>query len=268
MFCGAAVPAAGAGRHCPPQLARPPAGLAAAATLAPPAALSDPLAKPAPAWQPIPARQVEAQAFAWLKARHADAEATAKAAAIWRDVPSPASEDELLVRVARTFALIDANAAKLLAMCSLPRAQLVVPGEPWLRGGGAPPFFANNLRLLFASWLAHESLYDEAKEQLDGLAPADVVAPASLLFYQSVVYHALLNKESGLKSIDAAAARRRAEPAALRRAGPADAGRPRGARGRHARPRRPADGRHPAPAGPWPGRAGGPQGRGRRHRLA
>ena len=26
--------------------------------------------------------------------------------------------------------------------------------------------------------------------------------PASLLFYQSVVYHALLNKESGLKSID------------------------------------------------------------------
>ena len=29
-----------------------------------------------------------------------------------------------------------------------------------------------------------------------------MVAPASLLFHQSVVYHALLNKESGLKSID------------------------------------------------------------------
>ena len=48
----------------------------------------------------------------------------------------------------------------------------------------------------------HESLFDEALEQLSGLTPGDVVAPASLLFYQSVVYHALLNKESGLKSID------------------------------------------------------------------
>jgi hypothetical protein len=45
-------------------------------------------------------------------------------------------------------------------------------------------------------------LFDEAQEQLAGLTPADVVAPASLLFYQSVVNHALLNRESGLKSID------------------------------------------------------------------
>jgi hypothetical protein len=163
---------------------------------------SDPLAKPAPAWQPVSARQAELQAFAWLKARNADADATARAQAIWRHLPSPASEDELLVAVARTFALTDANAARLLTMCSQPRAHLVVPAEPWLRGGGAPPFFASNLRLLYASWLAHESLFDEAKEQLDGLTPADVVAPASLLFYQSVVFHALLNKESGLKSID------------------------------------------------------------------
>ena len=54
---------------------------------------------------------------------------------------------------------------------------------------------------MYASWLVHESLYDEALEQLSGLAPGDVVAPAALLFHQSVVYHALLNKESGLKSI-------------------------------------------------------------------
>ena len=137
-----------------------------------------------------------------MKARKADAEAVAKAEAIWRDLPTPASEDELSTRVARTFALTDANAARLLAMCSQPRAQLVIPPEPWLRDRSAPPFFTNNLRLLYASWLAHESLFDEAKDQLADLSPADVVAPASLLFYQSVVYHALLNKESGLKSID------------------------------------------------------------------
>ena len=58
----------------------------------------------------------------------------------------------------------------------------------------------------------HESLFDEAQEQLSGLTPADVVAPASLLFYQSVVYHALLNKESGLKSIDELLAGAEASP--------------------------------------------------------
>jgi hypothetical protein len=55
---------------------------------------------------------------------------------------------------------------------------------------------------MYGCWLVHESLYDEAQEQLSGLTAADVVAPASLLFYQSAVSHALLNKESGLKSLD------------------------------------------------------------------
>jgi hypothetical protein len=108
----------------------------------------------------------------------------------------------LLVRLARTFAMVNPNAAKLVTMCSAPRGQLIIPTQPWLRDGSAPPLFANNLRLLFARWLVEQSLFDEALEQVSGLTPGDVVAPASLLFYQSVVYHALLNKESGLKSID------------------------------------------------------------------
>jgi hypothetical protein len=140
--------------------------------------------------------------FAWLDAKKVDAATRAKAEALWSDVPAQASEDELLVRLARTFAWIDPNAAKLVALCSQPRSQLVVPSQAWLADGGAPTLFAANLRLLYARWLVHASLFDEAQEQLSGLTPGDVVAPASLLFYQSVVYHALLNKESGLKSIE------------------------------------------------------------------
>jgi hypothetical protein len=89
-----------------------------------------------------------------------------------------------------------------MALCSEPRSQLVVPSQPWLRDASLPPLFTNNLRLLFGRWLIEASLYDEALEQLSDLTPRDVVAPASLLFHQSVVYHALLNKESGLRSID------------------------------------------------------------------
>jgi len=89
-----------------------------------------------------------------------------------------------------------------VALCREPRTQPVVPNQAWLGEKNVPPLLAANMRLYFAAWLIHESLFDEAAEQLSGIAPADVAAPATLLFYQSVVYHAMLNKESGLKSID------------------------------------------------------------------
>jgi hypothetical protein len=158
--------------------------------------------KSAPTWQPPRGVEVKAEALAWLDATKPAADVRGKADAIWSGLAARAAEDDLLVRLARTFALVNHDAAKLVALCSEPRSQLAVPPERWLRDGGAAPLVTNNLRLLFARWLVEQSLYDEAMEQLAGLKPSDVVAPASLLFYQSVVYHALLNKESGLKSID------------------------------------------------------------------
>ncbi|MFZ1935058.1 MAG: hypothetical protein WBL72_25105 [Thermoguttaceae bacterium] len=161
-----------------------------------------PAAKSAPAWQPSRAAEVKAEALAWLDAAKAAADVRAQADAIWTGLSAKASEDDLLIRLARTFALANPKAAKLVAICSEPRGQLLIPPQPWLRDGRLPPLMTNNLRLLFARWLVEQSLYDEALEQLSNLNPRDVVAPASLLFYRSVVYHALLNKESGLKSID------------------------------------------------------------------
>jgi hypothetical protein len=162
----------------------------------------DPLAQPAAAWQPRTAEAVKAQVFAALTAKHADAAAIAKAEAVWKSIPSPAAEDDLLLAVAQTYATVSPEAAKLVSRCGRPRDQLLAPSEAWLRGGGIPPVFANNLRLFYAQWLVHESLYDEALEQLASLTPADVAAPASLLFYQGVVYRALLDRDAGLRSID------------------------------------------------------------------
>ena len=154
------------------------------------------------AWQAPSAQDVRSQVFAWLDAKNVDAAARARIGSLWSDVPPVASEEELLVRLAHSYALLNTEAAELVSMCSQPRGRLVVPAACWLRDGNEPGLFAANLRLLYARWLVHESLFDEAQEQLSGLTPSDVVAPASLLFYQSVVSHALLNKESGLKSIE------------------------------------------------------------------
>jgi len=174
-----------------------------AVVLAAPAGAQSPVALGQPAtWrQPQPA-QVKAEALAWLESKKVDAATRAKAETLWTGLPSPATEDELLARLAGTFALADAGAAKLVSLCAEARRPLTIPDQPWLRDQSAPTLFTANLRLLYARWLVHESLFDEAQEQLSGLTPGAVVAPASLLFYQSVVDHALLNTESGLKSIE------------------------------------------------------------------
>jgi hypothetical protein len=161
-------------------------------------------ASQAPQWRKAPsADSVKSGALQWLAEKKTDRSIRAKAEDIWASVPAHVKEEELLERLADTFALADANAEKLVALCSQSRAGLVLPEQKWLVAPGTPPLVACNMRLFYARWLAQESLYEEAREQISGLAPSDVVAPAALLFYQSVVYHRLLDKQSGLKTLDA-----------------------------------------------------------------
>jgi len=99
------------------------------------------------------------------------------------------------------FALADSQAQELVTFCAEPHKSLAAPKFDWLNDQKQSAFFRSNLRLLLGRWLSQQRLYDEAEVQLSGLEPADVVDPASLLFYQSVSYHYLLNKEAGLKNL-------------------------------------------------------------------
>jgi hypothetical protein len=166
------------------------------------AAPSDPLSRPAASWRRPTPQDTKAQVFAALEAATTDAALRAKAQSLWSSLPPAASEEELLMRIAETFATVNSDAARLVSRCVQPRNGMAPSAEKWLRGKDVPPVFAKNLRLFYAQWLVHQSLFDEALEQLSGLKPDDMAAPASLLFYQSVVYRALLDKESGLRSID------------------------------------------------------------------
>ncbi|MDY0169665.1 MAG: hypothetical protein RBS80_24190 [Thermoguttaceae bacterium] len=152
-------------------------------------------------WQSPKAVDVQARALEWLSERSTDEAIQARFAEIWAD-GQPAVETALLEKLARTFALLKPQAAELVALCAAPRVQLVAPSQPWLMDSEVPPFEANNLRLLFGRWLVHEGMHDEALEQIGNLNPEDVVAPASLLFYQGVAYHNLLEKEKGLAVLD------------------------------------------------------------------
>ncbi len=121
-----------------------------------------------------------------------------------------------MVRAAQTFALVDENARKLVDLCSKPRSQAGAAGQAWLADPKTPPWWPTTCGSVYGRWLVQQAMFDEALEQLAGLKPEDVVDPASLLFYQAVVYHRLLNREPGLEAIRAVAGRRPAEPDALR----------------------------------------------------
>lgn len=155
-----------------------------------------------PSWQRPEVKAVKAQAVAWLQQQKADAPTMSKAEEVWTTEAYGLPGDELLVRLARTFALVDDNARALVELCSGPRPQPAPPSPSWLTDPKTSLLVAQNMRLLYGIWLVQESLFDEAQDQLADLQPDDVVDPASLLFYQSVVAHRLLAKAPGLKAIE------------------------------------------------------------------
>lgn len=172
--------------------------LASAAAMA---QTTDGLARTA-TWQAPSLEEVKTQAFAYLDEQKADDDVKTEAENLWADVPEPAVETELLGRLAATVALVDDRAAALVDLCSQPKDQLILPDQNWLEDETTDPLVSANLRLLYGRWLVHESLFDEAVHQLADLKPTDVVAPASLLFFQGVAHHGLLEKEPGLKAIE------------------------------------------------------------------
>lgn len=144
---------------------------------------------------------VRAAAVAWLQTKTTDPAVLAQAAALW-DASSPQPGEATLLRLCQTLALGDAMIARLVEQCAAPRAGHTLEPQPWLAAAELNPLVSNNLRLLYGRWLVHERLYDEAHAQLIDLNVADVVDPATLLFFQGVVYHRMLAKEPGLAVLD------------------------------------------------------------------
>lgn len=161
---------------------------------------ADALSK-APAWIAPSVDRVRDDVLAWLKKQQPQADARNAAAALWSDVPADLSGPEILVRMAETFALVDPNARKLVQLCSKPRTDPVLPKQDWLADPQTAPLVGRNMRLLFGLWLAQQSMWEEALEQLRALGPAEVADPASLLFYQAVCCHGLLDRDAAVESI-------------------------------------------------------------------
>lgn len=149
-----------------------------------------------PSWQPPSYEQVRAKVFSWIDESASDPIAAEEARSLWpamslRTLDGPA----LLDLVVETVAILDERARKLLAECNEPCSLPTLPNVDWLASAPPTDFAVNNLRLYAARWFAQHAMYDDTLQQLADLQLADVVDPASLLFYQMVAHHQLVEPD-------------------------------------------------------------------------
>ena len=122
-----------------------------------------------------------------------------------------------------------------------------MPDPEWLADADVPPLVRRNLRLYYARWLAQYGLYDEVLHQIGDLRPADVVDPASLLFYQMVAYHQLVQPDDARSAMVQLMERDDALPRRFQQVAQLVERDLVGARRRVARSHRPPDARHSPP---------------------
>lgn len=156
-------------------------------------------------WQPPTYDSVRAAVDKWVDELQPASDVVTTIDALWPDAPkvdgadpntnANAADLELLDRIAASIAAADPRAAELVRVCRADYAGPSVPNASWLQSDDVPVLVRNNMRLFYARWLAQYGLYDEVLAQLDGLKPADVVDPASLLFYRMVAYQQLVKPD-------------------------------------------------------------------------
>ena len=154
-------------------------------------------------WQPASVAEVRQRVYDYLSTMDPLDETTQiQIDALWPEDSAAMSGDQLQQNVAATLAVVNPQAKEIVVFCRENRRRFELPTFDVLSDKEAAPFLQNNLRMVYGRWLAQQELYDEAKLMLQDLAPKDVADPASLLFYQSVTSHRLLEKENCLEQIE------------------------------------------------------------------
>lgn len=141
------------------------------------------------------------QVVAWLEPLELEEPIRDQVEAIWPEAAAEVGEIDLLDRVARTLEVVVPQSAPLIEATRGSRPRGALPSFEMLDDGSISPPLLAHVKLLYGRWLVQQSMFDEALDQFGALDPDDVVAPATLLFHQSVAHHRLLQKEECLPKL-------------------------------------------------------------------
>jgi len=145
----------------------------------------------------LSADTVKTQAQAWLKAAgKTDADTTARFEAIWKQ-----ADRSIVDCLADSFALGNADAAKLLAEARDPLAPAPQAVPALFKNAELPVFFRANLGLAYARVLNSRRVHEEALAVLDLFKAEQVVDPATFLFNRAVSEYSMLQKDDANRTI-------------------------------------------------------------------
>lgn len=152
-------------------------------------------------WKTPTTEEVKQQIDKWVESKSADEVTKAKIDTLWNVGMTANVQPDVLEQVAEVISLLEPSAKEIVEFAARKEPPLALPDLTVLTDETKQPFVRDNLRLLLGRWLAQHNLYDEALEQIATLEATAVVDPASLLFYQSVCHHRLLQKQQCLPAV-------------------------------------------------------------------
>ncbi len=147
---------------------------------------------------------IRSKVVIWIDSRTMDsAEARADAATMWPVEDQASSLDALWDRALRTFAKLDPATRDFLVGLEgrrdLPRpvdASLLFETE---RGD----FYLSNMRMHYVRWLVQREFSELALELIDQINASEVISPAAYYFYKAACQRRLLQRNEGMKTLEA-----------------------------------------------------------------
>lgn len=154
-------------------------------------------------YAPLKLEDARSQVLGWAAAQTGITEQQQRdLAAVWSTGTASGQADRVLELVIQSFAVVDADAGRLVAACNEAAAVLQPPDAAFLEQPGRDPFLTANLGLFYGRYLVERRMFDEALDRLSTIDPRRVVDPASLFFFKAVAQQALLQVKPALASLD------------------------------------------------------------------
>ena len=154
----------------------------------------------APAWSTPTVEQVESVLLDWLiESSQSEQQAAARDMAARPVLDGLLAGDDRLDAVMSALSIDTPAIAEIVTQCRSVRAK--VPALEWLDSADVPYWMRNNTRLYVARSLIRKQHYELGLDVIEGIQPADVFDPASLLFYRAIAEHQLVQVDEAKQTL-------------------------------------------------------------------
>ncbi len=162
---------------------------------------ADPSLEKRASWEQPTRAEVQQAIDQWLAEQDADELTSTRIQVLWSDEAAEAFDQDRLNMLVETIAILNPAAGEVLQWSASPGQPRSMPHWELLESDDLPAWMQSHLRLYMGRWLAQHALYDESLALIEDLQPQQVLDPATLLFYQGVGHHRMLQRDECLHVI-------------------------------------------------------------------